>query len=118
LLQQHASEAWCCARRFITALVEHEAGVGRDLAALKGANARRDDEMGALVDSLTSKLAGAREAVRAKQDLVARSEAAMQRLHSEVRVVVQRALRGGRPFSPFPAASTSCACWEGTATQD
>ena len=73
-----------CAR-FVAALVEHEAGVGHELAALKAANARRDDEMGALVDAVTSKLAGAREAVRAKQDLVRNAEATMQRLQSEVR---------------------------------
>ena len=69
--------------RFADALERHVSQLGADADALRAAHARKDDELGRLVDGVTSQLAAAREGMRAKQDLISSSEAQLQRLHSE-----------------------------------
>ena len=75
-----------------------------EVDALKAAHAKRDDDMGRLVDDVTSQLAAAREGVRAKQDLIQSSEASMQRLHSEACTPVI-------PAAPMPASRSSPLCY-------
>ena len=68
---------------FADALEHHVGKLGSDADALRAAHARKDDELGRLVDGVTSQLAAAREGMRAKQDLINSSEAQEQGLHSE-----------------------------------
>jgi hypothetical protein len=70
---------------FEQALQQHVTQLGADADALRKAHAKKDDDMGRLVDGVTSQLAAAREGVRAKQDLIRSSEASMERLRSEAR---------------------------------
>lgn len=85
-----------CACSFGQALQQHVTKLQADADALKAAHAKKDDDMGRLVDGVTSQLAAAREGVRAKQDLIQSSEASMERLRS------RRALKAHLYISASP----------------
>ncbi len=71
-------------RRFRQALADHECKLGQELHALKSGNARKDDDMGHLVDGTTSQMAAAKEGIKAKQEFIRTSQVMIERLQAEV----------------------------------
>ena len=74
--------------RFTHALADHESRLGQQLHALKTSNARKDDDMGRLIDGITSQMAAAKEGIKAKLEFIRSSQVTMERLRAEVRTLL------------------------------